>query len=379
MSDTTTTDTSAIDDKKAETLNIDKDYVSKTKSWISSVIIIVIFLILYFSAGGLVLFGCKLAQSNIIPTEGAFEKPLYVKPVDINIFPTTIGNEKMSKKIQFPYDSYNSSNELFDMISEQQDSSSSFLLQYFLSITASISQFYYIFLNKFLNLLHGLPEILIILFGPIIFVCAMSIGFLCNNIYLIYLWFSNMGWFFKSYTHSTPKWENTKITTPINYLIAIWLVIIFGLGFLFTMPVFFFLSFLLMCILIISLLTYKSEMNHKIYTLLNLISDMFKYYKLPLICVIILFIISLDFSKLGTTSGIISIIILGLIYFNVINIPLFVPVNKENMTPLVSYDQAKKTLGSAKKTKNTSVYVGGAIKNWFNSGNIGKELKGLKK
>ena len=62
MSDTTTTDTSAIDDKKAETLNIDKDYVSKTKSWIQSVFMIVIFLILYFSAGGLVLFGCILSH-----------------------------------------------------------------------------------------------------------------------------------------------------------------------------------------------------------------------------------------------------------------------------------------------------------------------------
>ena len=117
-------------------------------------------------------------------------------------------------------------------------------------------------------------------------------------------------------------------------------------------------------------------MNHKIYTLLNLLSDMFKYYKLPLICVIIFNIISLDFSQLGAVSGIISIIILCLIYFDVIKIPLFAAVNKENMTPLVSYDQAKKTLV---KTKNTSVYVGGAIKNWFNSGNIGKELKSLKK
>jgi hypothetical protein len=378
MSTTTTTDTSAIDEKKAESINIDKDYVSKTKSWIQSVIMIVIFLILYFSAGGLVLFGCKLAQSNILPTEGVTKEKPYVKPVDINIFPTTIGigNEKMSKKIKFPYDSYNSSNELFDIIRENQESSSSFLLQYFLSIVASLTQFYYFFLNKFLNWLHGLPEILIILFGPIIFVCAMSISFICNNIYLIYLWFSNMDWFFKSYTHSMPKWEETKITSPINYCIAIWLVIIFGLGFLFTMPLYFFLSFLLLLFVIASSLTYKSEMNHKLYTLLNLLSDMFKYYKLPLICVIIFNIISLDFSQLGAVSGIISIIILCLIYFDVIKIPLFAAVNKENMTPLVSYDQAKKTLV---KTKNVSVHVGGAIKNWFNGGNIEKDLKKLKK
>ena len=81
----------------------------------------------------ILLFGCKLAQSNILPTEGVTKEKPYVKPVDINIFPTTIGigNEKMSKKIQFPYDSYNSSNELFDIIRENQESSSSFLLQYF--------------------------------------------------------------------------------------------------------------------------------------------------------------------------------------------------------------------------------------------------------
>jgi hypothetical protein len=156
-----------------------------------------------------------------------------------------------------------------------------------------------------------------------------------------------MGWFFKSNTNYSasggPKWEDTTWLTPVNYCIAIWLVIIFGIGFLFTMPVFFFLSFILMNWLILSSLTFKSEMNDKNFTIGTLILDVFKYHKVLILFILILFIISSAFSNLGTTSGIFSIITLGLIYFGIISIGLFNPIINNNITPAVSFEQATKT------------------------------------
>jgi hypothetical protein len=222
-------------------------------------------------------------------------------------------------------------------------------------------------------MLNGIPETLMIFFGPIIFGIVSAIVLLCDNIYLIYLWFANMGWFFKTNTNYSasggPKWEDTTWVTPINYCIAIWLVIIFGLGFLFTMPVFFFLSFLLMGWLILSSLSFKAEMNGKIFSLGTLILDIFKYNKISILSVFILFIISSAFSKLGTASGIFSIITLGLIYFGIISIDLFNPVINNNMTPIVSFEQAAKTC----KFKRAPVLS--SPLNFFKGGSISKEIK----
>ena len=372
-----TSDTSAIDEKKEDSKNINKDYVTNMKSFVSSVISIFIVLIIYFTLSSLILFGCKLAQSNVLPTESncypyTEEKPT-IYPIDINIF-TTFFEPQMSMKMNFPYNGYNSSNKLLDMFRDyRNDPKSHFLANYFISIIESLAQFNYSAFNSILNMLNGIPETLMILFGPLLFGIVSAIVLLCDNIYLIYLWFANMGWFFKSNTNYSasggPKWEDTTWTTPINYCIAIWLVIIFGIGFLFTMPVFFFLSFILMGWLILSSLTFKAEMNDKIFTLGTLILDVFKYHKVLILSIFILFIISSAFSNLGTTSGIFSIITLGLIYFGIISIDLFNPIVNNNISSAVSFEQAKKTC------KFKRVDVISSPLSLLKGGSISKEIK----
>ena len=169
----TTSDTSAIDEKKEDSKNINKDYVSNMKGFISSVILIFFVLIIYFSLSGLILFGCKLAQSNILPTESncypyTEEKP-NIKPVYTNIF-TTFFEPQTSMKMNFPYNEYNSSNKFLDMLREyRNEPKSNFLANYFISIIESLAQFNYSAFNSILNMLNGIPETLMIFFGPIIF------------------------------------------------------------------------------------------------------------------------------------------------------------------------------------------------------------------
>ena len=376
-----TSDTSAIDDKKEESKTIPNDYVTNIRSFLSSIIVFFIVFIIYFSSSSLILYGCKLAQSNILPTESncypyTEEKP-NIKPISTNIF-TTFFEPQMSMKINFPYDEFNASNKLLDMLREyRNESKSHFLANYFISIIESLVQFNYSAFNSILNALNGLPELLMILFGPIIFGIVSAVVLLCDNIYLIYLWFANLGWFFKSNTNNSasggPNWTDTTITTPINYWIAICLVCIFAIGFLFTMPVFFFLSFLLMLWTIFTSITYKAEMNGKKITASTIIQDVFKYYKLPFMAIFSLFVIISAFSKLGTGPGVFSIITLLLIYFGIITIDTFNPVNKDNMSPIVSFDQAKKTCSFKPQTNNGKQ---GLFYNLLKGGgNISKEIK----
>lgn len=380
-----TSDTSAIDDKKEESKTIPNDYVTNIRSFLSSIIVFFIVFIIYFSSSSLILYGCKLAQSNILPTESncypyTEEKP-NIKPISTNIF-TTFFEPQMSMKINFPYDEFNASNKLLDMLREyRNESKSHFLANYFISIIESLVQFNYSAFNSILNALNGLPELLMILFGPIIFGIVSAVVLLCDNIYLIYLWFANLGWFFKSNTNNSasggPNWTDTTITTPINYWIAICLVCIFAIGFLFTMPVFFFLSFLLMLWTIFTSITYKAEMNGKKITASTIIQDVFKYYKLPFMAIFSLFVIISAFSKLGTGPGVFSIITLLLIYFGIITIDTFNPVNKDNMSPIVSFDQAKKTCSFKPQTNNGKQ---GLFYNLLKGGgNISKEIKNASK
>ena len=94
-----TSDTSAIDEKKEESQTVNNDYVSRVKSFLSSVLVFVIVLFIYFSSSSLILYGCKLAKSNILPTESSCypyteEKP-NIKPINVNIF-TTFFEPQMS-------------------------------------------------------------------------------------------------------------------------------------------------------------------------------------------------------------------------------------------------------------------------------------------
>ena len=60
----------------------------------------------------------------------------------------------------------------------------------------TIIHFNYSVFNKILDMLNGLPEILLIIFGPVIFAFISTFVLIADHLYLIYLWFAQMGWFF---------------------------------------------------------------------------------------------------------------------------------------------------------------------------------------
>jgi hypothetical protein len=347
----TNSDTSAIDDKKSATNNTSGSLYSDIGNFAISVFTILIIIVFYLSFGGIILYGCKLAQSNILPTDS--ESFPYtnvkqdIKSVTSNIF-TTFTDPAMSMKMNFPYEKYNASNTILDLFREyKNEPNSNFMANYFISIMESLISFNYASFNYIFNFLNGAPETVILLFGPIIASFATSIIFLMDIFYFMYLWFSNMGWFFKENTNvkntGEPNWENVTILEPINYWIAIALVILFFILFwvvlVFALPV---LPFITMAWCIFSSLGYGIKIDGHNGNILTLIKHVFKHYKVSVMSILSFFIILSAFSNLGTIPGVFSIITLVLIIFGVFSIGIFKTTGSENLTPVVSNEQAKK-------------------------------------
>lgn len=377
-------DTSAIDEKRNETSGTpNSDYLIDIKNFIVSIIATLIVIILYFSLGGLIIFVCKLAQSNILPTDTRCypytdSKP-EITPIKTNVF-TTYQEPQVSMKMSFPYNDYNASNAILDMFREyKNEKNSNFLANYLIQIMESLFSFSYGATNKVLNMLNGLPEILLVLFGPII-IGIMSIFILiAQNIYAIYLWFASMGWFFKTNesTSGPPKWADVTILEPINYWIAIAITIGFIILFFFAMPVIFFMSFLIFAFSCFTCITYKAEMEGKNAYASTIIKNVFKHYKLLIMIIFSLFVVSIAFTKLGTAPGIFSIITLLAIYFGLISIDIFKPVERESMSPVVSFEQAKKKCLGVDLIKSSSGFLGSLL--GLKGGSISKELKNASK
>jgi hypothetical protein len=382
---TETSDTSTIDDKKKESNSSDNSsYISNIGNFLTAVITIFIVIILYFSGSGALLYACKIAQSNILPTE----KKCYpyedtkpnIQPIETNIF-TTFTDPMLSLKLSFPYDDYNSSNKILDMFRDYKNQSNSyFLANYLISIIESLMQFNFSLFNNVLNMLNGLPEILLLFIGPFIFFTLLTFFVLFSQIYLIYLWFANMSWFFKTNTNDTdsgkPNWEDVSITSLFNYACAIGLVILFIIIFITAIPLIPVLPFLVVSWCFLSCLSYKSVMNDKSITVAKIIQDIFKHYKVSIMSVLSFLIIVSAFRNLGSISGLFAILTLVLIYFGIISINLFKPItSEENFTKITSYDQAKKTCSN----KDIHKKKGGIFSFFQGGGNIKKELKNINK
>jgi hypothetical protein len=382
------TDSSIIDEKKDETKSTKKNsYISNIVKFLTTVIFLFIIIVIYFATGGLILYTSKLGQTNILPTDvNCFpyteDKP-DIQPIQTNIFTTLFEDPPLSMKMSFPYNKNNQSNILLDIFRDYKNKpNSNFLANYFIVIMESVVQFNYSSFNFILNMMNSyLPEPAIVFCGPIIVSILSTMIFLLDHLYLIYLWFANMGWFFKTNTNDSntgkPKWDNVTLIDFFDYGCSIALIILFVILFFFCFPFLSIIASLSMVWCIFSTATYKAEMNDKSITVATIVQDIFKYYKIPIMSIFSFFVIVSAFTRLGLVSGIFSIITLCLIYFGIITIDIFNPIHKGNLSKLVSYDQAKKMCWKKEsKEKHGLLYD---ILFGQKGGSITKELKKIGK
>lgn len=380
-------DNSVIDEKHKQMTNKNKNenYTSNIGKFLITILILFAIVITYYISSGLILYACKLGQSNILPTNKhcyPYEntKP-NISPSKINIFT----DSHNSMKINFPYDEFNSSNKLLDLFREyKNEPNSNFLVNYLISLLSSVIQLNYSMFNYILdNMNTNLNENIIVLFGPIIISILTVFIFIIDNIYLIYLWFANMSWFFKTNVNDSntgnPKWEDVHMTSPFNYICAIIISVIFAILFLFCFPCLSLVSFISISWCILTCITYNAEMNGQTINAGTIVKDVFKYYKVLIMGISCFFVIISAFSKLGNIPGIISVLTLTLIYFGFISIDIFNPVNKEHMTPLTSYKQSTKTCIFKETKKNNIGFIRSLFQGQTGGNKIINQIKNINK
>lgn len=330
-------------------------------------LIIVVIVFIHFCLGGLILYQCKLGQSNILPTEiNCFPytntKPV-IDPISTNIF-TTSSDPPLSAKLSFPFDNYNSKNFLLDAFRKyNQITPSSFsiinliymvyiiITSYIIAIYYGFINFYYYAINIVLNIFNSyLSESSIILLGPFVMPIALLIIGILQNFYFIYLWFINILLLF-DFKKQFALFEKLGfkglfkiIPFVFSRIICWWLVFVFCFLFFF---VFFFwlpmLGPLINTIIQFSCLFYKGTIDGEKVSAFKTIKELFNVHKSTLMIIISILIVLMAFSQLGLASGIVSMLLLLLIYYSVIGIDLFKSTCSFNLSELVSDNIANKT------------------------------------
>jgi len=391
---TESSDTSAIDEKKEESEPKEDNYITGVITFFTSSLATFLFILIYFALCGIILYSCKIAQSNILPTSiNCFpytsQKPS-IEPIDINIFTTLFTDPQVSMKLKIPYDKYNnSSNVILEFLKKYKEKpNSNFLINYFISILESLLWFNYSSINIIYNTMNGWPEIFLIIFGPFLMIFVFIILNFFGFFYNIYLWFSKMSWFFKSNKNNTnegkPKWEDITLgftfSELFNYSMAIILIITFIiLFFIIGFPLLSILNIITIILVFFSILSYKGELNGNTVSIFGIIQELYKYYKITIMSLMTFNVVMLAFANLGSIAGLALLITICLIYYGVLKIDLFNPVEDEKFSKVVSFKQAKKTCNIVENTvENTKK----SLFNFFNfsgGGNIIKDLKNISK
>jgi len=390
MANTNTNNDTQELDKKKETNSSSSTSVNETIkntwSFLKAVLITVLLIVVYFIFGSVVLYECKLAQSNIVATSlecyPYTETLPEIQKVLTNIFVTNTEPQE-SVKLSFPFDKYNSKNVILDMFRKYKEQPrSNFLIIYIISILEGLINYSNNALTSFFNLLNGAPEIFIILFGPILSALYFGLAPIIGVFVFIYYYFSGMKWFFKENTNisatNKPVWSDINLSDPMRYGSALLLVFVFFIvfwGLLFTVtPI---LSIAIFYLSLFMTFGYKGEIDNKKASILTIMQEMFKHYKVTMTIIFTIMVIISAFSNLGAISGFFSILTVLLIYFKFIPINIFESIKATNLSPLTSFEQAyKKCDGIISKPKTFFQNIG----NLFDIKNgIGRELKNLNK
>lgn len=380
---TSNSDTQQLDEKKSQTNSSNSSSnkgIQNIGKFLLSVFYTILLIVGYYIFGSIILYECKLAQSNILPTN--LECYPYtdnypkIQKILTNIFITNTDPQE-SVKFGFPYDKTNSKNMIIDAFRKYKENpKSNFLINYFIAILESLINYSNNALTVFFNVLNTLPEILIIILGPIISSLYFGLVPIIGIFVFIYHYFSEMKWFFKENTNTNsngkPNWNDITLLEPIGYGVAVFLAFMFFILFwilLFTVAPLMIIMIFYICLFMT--FGYVGEIDNKKATILTIIKDVFKYYKGTISIVFSIMIIITAFSNLGTLPGVFSILTVLLIYFNFIPIHMFESEKATNISSLSSFEQATKVCNDVSKPQKTF------FENLFSAkgGGIGNELK----
>lgn len=175
-----------------------------------------------------------------------------------------------------------------------------------------------------------------------------------------------------------PEWEDVTILNPIKWGFGALISILFIFMLLFGFPILAILPIILFNNSIITTLLMKTIMNGKQISSFTIIKETLKHYKLSIVTIISLFVVLFAFSNLGVVSGFFSLLVLSLIYWGIISIDVFNPIKENNLTKLVSYNQAIKKCETINKNSDKHGFLYNMMFGQ-KGGNLIKQLKKINK
>ena len=345
---------STIDTKKQETSEQESETSKKTGEravkFVKSVSNTVLMMSVYISIGLVAVYLCKLAQSNILPTN-TFTTPFTIDPskrrqideIDINIFTC----DTKSNKIKFPLDK-NPKYKLIELV-RQLKNATDYSIFYFLgSVIEEFIAFNYSFVNVAYNTINELlPETAVFLLGPILTISTLSVLFGVNFIFVWIKWILSLGELFKEREKKgSDKWTSKSfgISYFISMAMAVFLFCVSGVSLV--------LPFVLFPVITLSLITFKGIMNGGLVTVGDVLKRGVSHYKKMIVWIFTIFMLSSAFEAFGNSGLGVGVVIVLLAYFKKIatisvdgdKVGLFESFPPKHMSPHVSYKQAAKTV-----------------------------------
>jgi len=326
-----------IENKKYKNSSNTSDIYKSLFIYIILVFILLLIVIGYFSFSGLILYLCKLCETNFF-VETCTGNVSNEKPV--NIFEDNLNikfNVDKNNSILFikPTDSANKAYPKDFLFSFLKSKSNSSVTNYINSFLKDILIFNYCLINKFLKIINQ-SNLVVVLFGPILFSLVLILFYFINIFYLFYAWFANSSLFIKpQLRYLNPLQEFFSFfRMNINgyFLWMFWLFFTIIIGWIIYIVLNPVIVFLMMFLTVIAIFTsYKTKIvinnnEYKGSTILFIIKYLFIHYKILILSIFSILVILLTFINLGYIIGLVILGIFILIYLKIISINLFTSI-----------------------------------------------------
>jgi hypothetical protein len=414
-----TCETSAIDKKKEtdqkknniaeDVKNVATSFPVKCFNFITSLSMIIFYILMTLVSGSFILYMCKVATANVLPTEIECSPyssvPPIITPIDVDVDINKINGQFYSTKINFPFNKsddpdvekiamYNRSNFILDWIKKQKDVYNSWgIKMYFLSVIEGLFQKNYSIINWLFHFMNQhFYEFLIVLFGPSLFLFAIPIITIYTFFYSIYLWGAKFFWLFKENTNTQaghlPKWQDVTFMNPINFciscVVAFWLLAILIVTYIFGFPIISAFKSLIFIICIASAFLMKSMISDgenikQLYGVGKTFTDLL-FSKMHYIMILIsIQMVMLTFAYFGVAPGVFSMIACVILFIGLVGNKIYSRQIPKDSTPGLTSEEFEQAFKSCPKilTNNKMTWVGRVFGQSGGEKNLINEIKRL--
>lgn len=354
---TTTSDTEAIDDKKDTTPTTSPFSGTFMATMFSKLLLLGIIVV----TGTCMVYTCRVAQSNILPTDLNCYPYTNIMPIinngqgdiSININVVKTNDGIYATQIKFPLNENMESLKfgLFGYLKNMIESKDAGNFQLYAATTIQqLLATNLAIINWIFNLYNSyFTESMIIFIVPFLLIFINFFTGIVNSFYLMFLWFYNLPLLFYEPTRTTAgrkSWTKRNMWSILNWWKSIFWIFIFILLF-FILGIGLIIPILAGSITMYSILSplfmtaRKVDNSNKKYTLMDTFMNIIEYKLSVIMYIVSYFVISDAYSSYGSYSALVAIIACLLLYVFTDIYKQYIP---ETKTPWNSdYKQAAKT------------------------------------